>query len=96
MKNLTSPTWILIKGVLFLILGLRAGALLVIQRPTLYVGFLLITAVWAFCRFYYFTFYVNRALRRFQLSQCRALVLRPIFNPTRTTAAINAIPEIFH
>jgi hypothetical protein len=58
MKDLTSPTWILIKGGLFLVLGLIAGALLLIQRPTLYVGFLLITAVWAFCRFYYFAFYV--------------------------------------
>ena len=58
MKDLTSPTWILIKGGLFLTLGLMAGALLLVQHPTLYVGFLLITAVWAFCRFYYFAFYV--------------------------------------
>ena len=58
MKDLTSPTWILIKGGLFLILGLMAGALLLIQHPTLYAGFLLITAIWAFCRFYYFAFYV--------------------------------------
>jgi len=58
MKDLTSPTWILIKGGLFLVLGLMVGALLLIQHPTLYVGFLLITAVWAFCRFYYFAFYV--------------------------------------
>jgi hypothetical protein len=58
MKDLTSSTWILIKGGLFLVLGLMAGALLLIQHPTFYVGFLLITAVWAFCRFYYFAFYV--------------------------------------
>ena len=58
MKNLTSPTWILMKGGLFLILGLMAGALVVIQHPTLYVGLLLVIAVWAFYRFYYFAFYV--------------------------------------
>ena len=58
MKDLISPKWILIKGSLFLILGLMAGALLLIQHPTFYVGFLLITTIWAFCRFYYFAFYV--------------------------------------
>ncbi len=58
MKNLTSLKWILIKGGLFLVLGLMAGALLVAQQPTLYVGLLLIIAIWAFCRFYYFAFYV--------------------------------------
>lgn len=58
MKDLASPRWILVKGGLFLVLGLMAGALLLIQRPTLIVGFLLITTVWAFCRFYYFAFYV--------------------------------------
>jgi hypothetical protein len=58
MKELISPTWILIKGGLFLILGLMAGVILVAQHPSLYVVFLLIIAVWAFCRFYYFAFYV--------------------------------------
>ena len=58
MKDLTSPRWILIKGGLFLILGMMAGTLLLVQHPTLSVGFLVITAVWAFCRFYYFAFYV--------------------------------------
>jgi hypothetical protein len=57
-KNLTSVKWILIKGGLFLVLGLMAGALLVAQQPTLYAGLLLMIAVWAFCRFYYFAFYV--------------------------------------
>ena len=58
MKELTSSKWILIKGGLFLVLGLMAGALLVAQHPTWQVGLLLIVAVWAFCRFYYFAFYV--------------------------------------
>jgi len=58
MRNLTSPTWIKIKGMLFLFLGLVAAALLLFERPTIKVGLLLTLAVWCFCRFYYFAFYV--------------------------------------
>jgi hypothetical protein len=58
MRNLTDPTWIKIKGLLFLSLGLLAAALLLLERPTIKVGLLLALAVWCFCRFYYFAFYV--------------------------------------
>jgi len=58
MQSLTSPTWITIKGALLLLLGLLAGTLLFLRQPTLYSGLLLIVTVWAFCRFYYFAFYV--------------------------------------
>jgi hypothetical protein len=58
MRNLTSPAWIKVKGLLFLVLGLMAIALILLQRPTLHVGGLLMVAVWSFCRFYYFAFYV--------------------------------------
>jgi hypothetical protein len=58
MRNLADPTWIKIKGVLFLLLGLVAVALLLFERPTMKVAFLLALAVWCFCRFYYFAFYV--------------------------------------
>jgi hypothetical protein len=58
MRNLTDPTWIKIKGILFLFLGLVAAALLLFERPTIRVGLLLTLAVWCFCRFYYFAFYV--------------------------------------
>jgi hypothetical protein len=58
MRNLTSPTWITIKGVLFAVLGLLTGTLLFFRQPTLRSGLLLIVTVWAFCRFYYFVFYV--------------------------------------
>jgi hypothetical protein len=58
MRNLTSPALIKVKGGLFLLLELLAGALILLQRPTLQVGVLLLIAVWAFCRFYYFAFYV--------------------------------------
>jgi hypothetical protein len=58
MKDLTNPTWIKAKGFLFLFLGLLAAALVFFERPTLRVALLLMLAVWCFCRFYYFAFYV--------------------------------------
>ena len=58
MKDLTSATWIKLKGVLFLLLGLASATLLLVEYPTLKVALLLALAVWCFCRFYYFAFYV--------------------------------------
>ena len=58
MKDLTSPFWIKLKGILFLVVGLLASALLILEKPDLKVGVLLAIAVWCFCRFYYFAFYV--------------------------------------
>jgi hypothetical protein len=57
-KDLTSPTWIKIKGALFLLLGLTCAALLLVENPSIRFGLLLAVAVWSFCRFYYFAFYV--------------------------------------
>jgi hypothetical protein len=58
MKNLTDVRWIDLKGVLFLLLGLLSAAFLFFEHPTLSAGFLIVVAVWSFCRFYYFAFYV--------------------------------------
>jgi hypothetical protein len=58
MKLLTSPTWIKVKGILFLFLGLLSAALVYSEHPTLQVVLFLALAVWSFCRFYYFAFYV--------------------------------------
>jgi len=58
MKDLSHPTWIKTKGLLFLFLGLLCMALLFLERPTLRVAALLLLAIWSFCRFYYFAFYV--------------------------------------
>ena len=58
MKDLTSATWIKVKGILFLMLGIAAAALLVLEHPTWKAGLLLALVVWCFCRFYYFAFYV--------------------------------------
>jgi hypothetical protein len=58
MKSLTNPAWIKAKGILFLFLGVLSAAFLLFERPTLRVAVLLLVAVWSFCRFYYFAFYV--------------------------------------
>ncbi len=58
MKDLTSATWIKVKGILFLLLGIAAATLVVLEHPTWKVAALLALAVWCFCRFYYFAFYV--------------------------------------
>ncbi len=58
MKEITDPRWIIIKGFLFLILGLLAAGLLVLEHPELRIVLLLCLGIWCFCRFYYFAFYV--------------------------------------
>ena len=58
MEELTDPRWIKLKGVLFLIIGLFSSGLLLAEHPELKVFVLLGIAVWCFCRFYYFAFYV--------------------------------------
>jgi uncharacterized membrane-anchored protein len=58
MKNLTNSRWMKVKAALFLFLGLLSGTLQFFGHPTLKAGLLLILMAWAFCRFYYFAFYV--------------------------------------
>ena len=58
MADLTDPRAIKVKGFLFLILGLLASVLLLVEAPSLRIATLLIIAIWSFCRFYYFAFYV--------------------------------------
>ena len=58
MQNLTDPRLIWLKGGLFVALGLIASGLLIAQLPDLRYAFLLAIVIWAFCRAYYFAFYV--------------------------------------
>jgi hypothetical protein len=58
MTDLTDPRWIKFKGILFLLVGMLAVTLLLIDHPTLKDAALLAIAIWCFCRFYYFAFYV--------------------------------------
>ena len=58
MADLTSPRVIKLKDFLFLFLGLLASGLLLIEASSRRIAVLLLIAVWSFCRFYYFAFYV--------------------------------------
>ena len=58
MKNLTDPFWIKLKGFLFLVMGLLAAGLLLVDHPDFRTAVYLSIAIWCFCRFYYFAFYV--------------------------------------
>ncbi|MEZ0277386.1 MAG: hypothetical protein ACAH88_20915 [Roseimicrobium sp.] len=58
MRDLTSAASMKLKAVLFVIIGLMSGTLLVVERPEWRTALLLVLCVWAFCRAYYFAFYV--------------------------------------
>ncbi len=58
MKNLTDPFWIKLKGILFFVVGVLAAGLLLIEHPDFRTAIYLGIAIWCFCRFYYFAFYV--------------------------------------
>jgi hypothetical protein len=58
MKDITNPGWIKAKGILFLLVGILAAALLLIEHFTWTTALFLAVAVWCFCRFYYCAFYV--------------------------------------
>lgn len=58
MKGLTNPGWIKAKGILFLLVGILASVLLVLEHPSWKMALLLALAVWCFCRAYYCAFYV--------------------------------------
>jgi len=58
MKDLTSTFWIKLKGLLFLLVGIAAAGLILLDDLKWQTSVLLAVAVWSFCRFYYFAFYV--------------------------------------
>jgi hypothetical protein len=58
MKDLTDSRWIKFKGILFLFLGFLSSGLLLFEHPEIRTAVLLGIAIWGFCRFYYFAFYV--------------------------------------
>ncbi len=58
MGDLKSAKLIYLKGFLFLVAGTLAAASILLENPTLQTAFLLVIAVWSFCRLYYFMFYV--------------------------------------
>ncbi len=56
--DLKNHKLIWLKGWLFLFAGLLASAGLLLEAFSWRVALLLVIAVWCFCRFYYFAFYV--------------------------------------
>ena len=58
MGDLQNPRLIWAKGWLFLLLGSLAAGFLLWQTRSWQIAALLAIAIWAFSRFYYFTFYV--------------------------------------
>ncbi len=58
MADLTNPRVIKLKGFIFLFLGAHAAGLLLLEHFSLRTMCLLAITIWAFCRFYYFAFYV--------------------------------------
>lgn len=58
MKDLTNPFWIKLEGLLFLLIGIVAAVLVLLDNLKWQTAVLLALAIWSFCRFYYFAFYV--------------------------------------
>lgn len=58
MGDVRSERWLYVKGYLFGLLGLLAAAGLLVEDFTWRNAALFVIAIWAFCRFYYFLFYV--------------------------------------
>lgn len=58
MKDLTSPFWIKLKGLLFLVVGIASALLIFLDNPKWQTAVLLGVGIWSCCRFYYFAFYV--------------------------------------
>lgn len=56
--DIRNPKLLYLKAALFLLAGLLAAFLLLLESPTLRTAALLLLTVWCFCRFYYFAFYV--------------------------------------
>jgi hypothetical protein len=58
MKDLRDPKLMWLKGVLFLVIGMVSAGLLWVESPHLTTVIYLVLTIWAFCRAYYFAFYV--------------------------------------
>jgi hypothetical protein len=57
-SDLKSSKLIHLKGWLFLLLGISAATILLLECFNYQVAALLAICVWSFCRFYYYAFYV--------------------------------------
>ena len=58
MGDLKEARWMFLKAALFLGIGILACAGILVENFSLQTMALLLLAIWAFCRLYYFCFYV--------------------------------------
>lgn len=58
MSSVLSKRLIFLKAVLFIVIGVVSGGLILVESPRWQTLGLLLAAIWAFCRAYYFAFYV--------------------------------------
>jgi putative addiction module component (TIGR02574 family) len=58
MPDIKSPRLLWLKFALLILLGLLSSGIILYLHPTLLTAALLAIAIWAFCRAYYFAFYV--------------------------------------
>jgi hypothetical protein len=58
MSSVLSKRLIFLKAALFIVIGLVSGGLILVESPSWKTLGLLLAAIWAFCRLYYFAFYV--------------------------------------
>jgi len=56
--HITSRPLLYLKALLFLLTGLLASAVILLDHPSFKLAALLALAIWAFARAYYFAFYV--------------------------------------
>ncbi len=57
-RDLADPRWMFVKAGLFLIIGISAVGIILVEHPDGKLGLLLALAIWSFARLYYFAFYV--------------------------------------
>ena len=58
MTDIKNPRLLYAKGALFVLGGIMAAGLILVEKPTFKVALLLGIAIWCFARAYYFAFYV--------------------------------------
>ena len=58
MGDITDPRWLWFKFFLFVVLGVFAWSIALFLFPSIRLAALMAIAIWAFCRAYYFAFYV--------------------------------------
>jgi hypothetical protein len=91
MGDITSKRVLYLKAGLFLALGGLAVAIALARYPDWRLAALMAIAIWAFCRAYYFAFYVlcDRALCRSKLQVCGAGGVRAVSVAAGSGRALN-------